>query len=336
MADTIKIGNLDISSFKVGSGDCTVYLGTTLLYSGDTTPPTPITHDYSLDYFTIRSLEDGNVITYEHSGYTSSNFSSTTISYSTDSGQTWNSVTTTFSVNSYTLATLDTDETILIKGTNQKYCPANARAHHFMFSKFGSVEGNILSLQYGDNFSSITSIDISLAFKKILYSNTKLKSAENLIVPNVQLSSGCCSHMFSGCTSLETPPELLSTSLNGTCYGNMFNGCTSLTTAPELPATTLSASCYSSMFRNCTSLTTAPQLNATTLIGNCYNNMFNGCTSLNEITCLATDISASICTTNWLNNVSSSGTFIKSANMSSWSSGGNGIPSNWTVQDYSS
>ena len=41
MADTIKIGNLDISSFKVGSDDCKVYLGDTLLYSGGTTPPIP-------------------------------------------------------------------------------------------------------------------------------------------------------------------------------------------------------------------------------------------------------------------------------------------------------
>lgn len=41
MADSIKIGNLDISSFKVGSSDCKVYLGSTLLYSGGTTPPTP-------------------------------------------------------------------------------------------------------------------------------------------------------------------------------------------------------------------------------------------------------------------------------------------------------
>lgn len=36
MADTIKIGNLDISSFKVGSDYCKVYLGDTLLY-----PSTP-------------------------------------------------------------------------------------------------------------------------------------------------------------------------------------------------------------------------------------------------------------------------------------------------------
>lgn len=41
MADTIKIGSLDISAFKVGSDDCKVYLGNTLLYSGGTTPPTP-------------------------------------------------------------------------------------------------------------------------------------------------------------------------------------------------------------------------------------------------------------------------------------------------------
>lgn len=32
MADTIKIGSLDISAFKVGSDDCKVYLGDTLLY----------------------------------------------------------------------------------------------------------------------------------------------------------------------------------------------------------------------------------------------------------------------------------------------------------------
>lgn len=32
MADSIKLGNLDISAFKVGSNDCKVYLGSTLLY----------------------------------------------------------------------------------------------------------------------------------------------------------------------------------------------------------------------------------------------------------------------------------------------------------------
>lgn len=38
MADTIKIGNLDISAFKVGSSDCKIYLGDTLLYPKSPTP----------------------------------------------------------------------------------------------------------------------------------------------------------------------------------------------------------------------------------------------------------------------------------------------------------
>ena len=40
MADGIKIGSLNISSFKVGSSDCKVYLGDTLLYPQGQ-PPTP-------------------------------------------------------------------------------------------------------------------------------------------------------------------------------------------------------------------------------------------------------------------------------------------------------
>lgn len=36
----MKIGNLDISSFKVGSSDCKIYLGNTKLYPSEE-PPTP-------------------------------------------------------------------------------------------------------------------------------------------------------------------------------------------------------------------------------------------------------------------------------------------------------
>ena len=40
MANTIKIGSLDISAFKVGSDDCKIYLGDTKLYP-QSQPPTP-------------------------------------------------------------------------------------------------------------------------------------------------------------------------------------------------------------------------------------------------------------------------------------------------------
>lgn len=42
----IKLGNIDAKYIKVGSSDCTIYLGDTLLYSGGTTPPTPPTPTY--------------------------------------------------------------------------------------------------------------------------------------------------------------------------------------------------------------------------------------------------------------------------------------------------
>ena len=105
-----------------------------------------------------------------------------------------------------------------------------------------------------------------------------------------------------------------------------------ITTAPELPATILAQNCYNFMFFNCSSLTTAPELPATTLVNYCYTWMFAGCTSLNEIKCNATDISATSCTTYWVNNVAASGTFYKNPSMSSWTTGANGIPSGWTVQ----
>lgn len=41
MADTIKIGNLDINSFKVGGADCSIYLGDTKLYPSEEPTPTP-------------------------------------------------------------------------------------------------------------------------------------------------------------------------------------------------------------------------------------------------------------------------------------------------------
>ena len=168
---------------------------------------------------------------------------------------------------------------------------------------------------YGSMFNSCTSLTIAPE------------------LPATTLADWCYSSMFQGCTSLTSAPELPATTLADKCYGSMFNSCTSLTTAPALPATTLANNCYSDMFLSCTSLTTAPALPATTLADGCYQSMFEGCTNLNYIKCLATDISASNCTDYWVDGVSSTGTFVKDPNMSSWTTGESGIPANWTVQD---
>lgn len=149
-------------------------------------------------------------------------------------------------------------------------------------------------------------------------------------------------YMFRDCTSLAnvsgslylTPDE--ETLGSSPSFAGMFQFCTSLETAPNLPSTTLYNSCYMLMFEGCTSLATAPILPAQTLTNMCYNGMFSGCTSMNSITCLATYISASNCTFAWVTDVASSGTFYKNPNMTGWATGVDGIPSGWQIIDYQS
>ena len=158
---------------------------------------------------------------------------------------------------------------------------------------------------------------------------TSLTTAPEL--PATTLASSCYSNMFDGCTSLTSAPELPATTLAEMCYQFMFRGCTSLTTAPELPVTTLVSNCYYGMFDGCTSLTSAPELPATTLSNYCYSSMFSGCSSLNYIKAMFTT-TPSTQTNNWVNGVSSTGTFVKNS-AASWNvTGSNGIPSGWTVQ----
>lgn len=161
---------------------------------------------------------------------------------------------------------------------------------------------------------------------------TSLTTAPAL--PATTLARNCYAMMFNGCTSLTSAPALPATAMTPSCYNMMFRGCTQLTSAPELPATSLDNNCYDMMFHGCTSLTTAPVLPATTLAESCYQNMFRNCTSLNSITMLATDISAFHSLTNWVDGVAANGTFTKATSMTSLSAGSDGIPTGWTVQNY--
>lgn len=216
----------------------------------------------------------------------------------------------------------------------------------------------------GGDISSLTNgiVEVkSFTFGNLFLNDSYIKDAGNLILPATTLADYCYITMFYGCTSLTQPPELPATTLANSCYkymfrdctsltkapelhatilanscyGYMFYGCTSLTQVPELPATTLVENCYESMFQGCTSLIIAPELPATKLIDYCYQYMFEGCSKLNNITMLATNISASWCLLYWVSGVSSTGTFTKAAEMTSLPTGTSGIPSGWTVVDYS-
>ena len=361
----IGIGNDTNIIIKLGTSDVEIYLGSEKVYPN-------ISHDYSLDYFTIEALENGYI-------YMDNRINSYEIALN-DSLEVWNS--TTFpDTNQIYLTTGDKlhircqgtpKVSTTIDGNNQTYNGIGTFNTTFRFKAYG----NIMSLLYGGNFvgqTTFPSIDLYKTndgtlvaqnynkeyFLKLLSGNTNLVDARNLVLPVTTLANGCYQNMFIRCTSIVNAPALPATTLANSCYYGMFAYCSSLTTAPELPATTmvqecystmfyectnlvtapsilpattLANYCYSQMFRGCTSLTTAPQLPATALSLYSYNNMFNGCTNLNYIKAMFTTTPSSSYTSSWVNGVAASGTFVKNA-AATWNvSGNSGIPSGWTVE----
>ena len=304
-------------------------------------PPTP---SYETQYLTFEALEDGT-------------FSFTNaVQYTIDNGATW----TTLNANTAS-PTVTTGNKIMWKAEITPSWPSGVGT----FSSSGryNVEGNPMSLIYGDNFIGQTSLSGKTGvFFDLFKDNNYLISASNMKLVATTLSDSCYRAMFSYCTSLTAAPELPATTLAQYCYGFMFDGCTSLTTAPELPATTLAGYCYEHMFMNCTNLTTAPELPATTLAKRCYDSMFMECTSLTKAVLPATnftnisDTPASNgyeymqmfanCTSlvylkamfvdygylnvyNWMINIKTKGTFVKNPN-ATWTDAP-ALPATWTV-----
>ena len=253
-------------------------------------------HDYSQDYFTMVVTVGGDVT------WTGID-NNATLYYSKDNGTTWSEPSTNI-----TLSVNEGDK-VLWKGEISPLYETGIGAFSGSTDVRYTVEGNVLSLLFGDDFKEQTSLKDKMFIFQCLFKNNKsITSAENLSLPSATLTSYCYQQMFEGCTNLVYAPKVL-------------------------PATTLAFECYHYMFRNCTSLVTTPELPATTLTNSCYQQMFSGCTKLNHIKCLATNISASSCLWNWVSNVASSGTFVKASSMASWPTGTSGIPSGWTVVD---
>ena len=169
-------------------------------------------------------------------------------------------------------------------------------------------------------------------YRNLFNGCSNLTSAPEL--PATALAISCYTNMFYGCSKLTTPPVLPATTLAEGCYQALLYNCTSLTTAPELPATTLAPTCYKNLFQGCTSLTTAPELNAETLVSNCYTNMFYGCSKLNYIKALFTTTPSTTYTSNWVNGVASTGTFVKNREATWDVTGVNAIPTGWSVETY--
>jgi hypothetical protein len=238
-------------------------------------------------YLTFVALEDGT-ISFDIF-QTMGTDMITSISYSTDDGETWTTTQNQNGKTSNLVITVNVNEgdKVLWKGDAQQLGDEDENCASFFSSTCEfDVMGNVMSLLYGDSFKGKTTIEANGCFVglfcPVLFGEKtcNVVNAKNLVLPATTLTMACYGGMFYDCTGLTSTPELPATTLAEGCYNSMFYGCTGLTSTPELPATTLAKNCYAAMFYGCTSLTSAPTLPATTLAEGCYNSMFYGCTGL--------------------------------------------------------
>ena len=174
---------------------------------------------------------------------------------------------------------------------------------------------------------------VEKAFKGMFTNCTSLVSTPDFTGMTTVGVEGCM-NMFLGCTNLTSSTDLPATSLGTSAYNSMFKN-TGLKSAPSLPATTLATTCYQSMMEGCKDLEGPVLLPAPTLVTSCYTTMFKGASKLNSVVCLATSgISTDNCS-NWLQSVSSTGTFVRPyASRDSWTlNSASGIPTGWIVKD---
>ena len=248
-----------------------------------------INKEYADQYLTFEAIESGTF-----------SFSLNNIQYSLDDGSTWTTLTAGSSTPTITAGNKIIWKASGLTATSSNYGGLGT------FSATGNfnVFGNILSLVNGDNFNSVSSI-ARYQFGSMFRNNTKLVSAENLILPSfnnndayiffmsgcsnlikapkishITLVSECFARMFERTALTETPVFSNATSTAARCYMYMFNGCTSLTKVYPLVHTTLTTNCYCGMFIDCRILVNAPTLPATTLATGCYITMFQNCYAL--------------------------------------------------------
>lgn len=201
-------------------------------------------------------------------------------------------------------------------------------AYHGMFS-------NCTSLQIPPVELCASSLSDS-CYQEMFSGCTSLQRTPKITVLSAPFQ--VCMNMFSGCSALRDASNVKLPSsgyLQTRCFSNMFKNCTSLQTAPELSSTSLGVECYSSMFAGCSSLVKAPELPAVTVGTRCYSSMFTNCTRLAYVKAMFTNepnyggIGA---TDKWLTGVSSSGTFVKNS-AATWDvTGESGIPEGWIVE----
>lgn len=225
-----------------------------------------------------------------------------------------------------------------INTTGDSYVKFNMNVNH-------TLGGNLLSIINKTNPESVTSGLSQYSLSNLFRGDQYLISAAEMNIGNYNtLGPSCFNYLFSGCTSLTTPPDLSNvTTIGMQSLLGMFSGCTSLTTPPDLSnVTTIGYGGCQSMFSECRSLENGPDFsNATSVDQQALLTMFYRCFLLSTVTAPnIQDLTQNNVLTNWLQNAGTSvpsGT-TKVVNVPTGATittgSESGIPTGWTRVDY--
>ena len=234
---------------------------------------------YSEMYFTIEAISDGNfTVLPARENYTTAftDSNALTISYKLNDN---NWVETQLLDAGLTLNVVTGDK-IKFKGNNTNYCnnSGSSNIHKQWYVIFGfanptytgttssfkntgvtyttalfNAYGNIMSLCYGDNFSSQTTLPATYTFCS-MFKSSKINSAEHLILPATTLLASCYRAMFSFAKDLTISYTLPNVAPAAECYKYLFEGCTSLRKITSLVQSGLNTNAFTSWCRGTTNI----------------------------------------------------------------------------------
>ena len=228
-----------------------------------------------------------------------------------------------------------------------------------------NVSGDIQSLSAGDNFKNQQNL---ATYCKGLFSG-KNWSFNGIKLSSKNLSKYCYGDMFRSCVNLFEVPELPAQTLKDYCYSFMFAGCTGLTKTGDILWTNtanrcceymfcmctgltdisdtifsdnvnLASGCYQGMFQDCTNISSVRILKKVLpdSADSCFGRLFAGCSALSEIIyfCdkLGEDTNTGINHTyQWVQNVSSTGTWYNANQQNFTNMSDSEIPNGWLIKE---
>ena len=233
------------------------------------------------NYLSFLALQDGLAVRFSSSG----------LNYCIDGGGEWKEL----APNTDT-PRINQGQKVSFKGN---LIPATGTSGIGVFSTSGNatcaLQGNIMSLLYGDDFKGQTELTRTYIFYMLFSGCSHLIDASELKLPATTLTSYCYYYLFKDCVNLLKSPKLPALELADHCYQDFFSGCNRLEIFPDLPATNLKVGCYQGMFYRCYGLKTTPGLPATIAAAECYRSMFRYCSGIEALGHIALTKMASNC-----------------------------------------